>query len=132
MKKSVLHFFSTIRLCACLFALPYLLYLAFRVFRLKAMRAACLCGGCFSLFAFYLCVSASSADASVSSPPASDVHICQILDYEDMRARDSLYAATKQALNLNVGEPRTVRMIYFLPNDRPFQQGTGRFLLRLR
>ena len=24
--------------------------------------------------------------------------------------------------NLNVGEPRTVRMIYFLPNDRPFRQ----------
>ena len=24
--------------------------------------------------------------------------------------------------NLNVGEPRTVRMIYFLPNDRPLQQ----------
>ena len=40
----------------------------------------------------------------------------------DIRARDSLYAATKQALNLNVGEPRTVRMIYFLPNNRPFQQ----------
>ena len=57
-----------------------------------------------------------------SSPPANDVHICEVLDYEDIRARDSLYAATKQALNLNVGEPRTVRMIYFLPNDRPFQQ----------
>ncbi|MCY3869947.1 MAG: Ig-like domain-containing protein, partial [Gemmatimonadetes bacterium] len=39
-----------------------------------------------------------------------------------MWVRDSLYAATKQALNLNVGEPRTVRMIYFLPNDRPFRQ----------
>ena len=57
-----------------------------------------------------------------SSPPANDVHICKVLDYEDMRARDSLYVATKQALNLDVGEPRTVRMIYFLPNDRPFQQ----------
>ena len=39
-----------------------------------------------------------------------------------MRTRDSIYAATKHALNLNVGEPRTVRMIYFLPNDRPFRQ----------
>ena len=57
-----------------------------------------------------------------SSPPANDVRICEVLDYEDIRARDSLYAATKQALDLNVGEPRTVRMIYFLPNDRPFQQ----------
>ena len=39
-----------------------------------------------------------------------------------MQARDSIYAATKHALNLNIGEPRTVRMIYFLPNDRPFRQ----------
>ena len=63
-----------------------------------------------------------SSASYASSPPANDVHICEILDYEDLRARDSLYAATKQTLNLNVGEPRTVRMIYFLPNDRPFRQ----------
>ena len=56
-----------------------------------------------------------------SSPPANDVHFCQILDYEDMRASDSLYAATKQALDLDVGEPRTVRIIHFLPNDRLFR-----------
>ena len=42
------------------------------------------------------------------------------VDFE-MRARDSLYAAHKQAFDLNVGEPRTVRLIYFLPNDRPFR-----------
>ena len=29
--------------------------------------------------------------------------------------------ATKRLAGLNVGEPRTVRMIYFLPNDRPFR-----------
>ena len=63
-----------------------------------------------------------SSASYASSPPANDVHICQILDYEEIRARNSRYAATKQALNLNVGEPRTVRMIYFLPNDRPFRQ----------
>ena len=45
-----------------------------------------------------------------------------VLDFEDTQKRDSIYAATKHALNLNVGEPRTVRMIYFLPNDRPFRQ----------
>ena len=59
-----------------------------------------------------------------ASPPSAgdNVHFSRVLDYEDMRARDSIYAATKHALNLNVGEPRTVRMIYFLPNDRPFRQ----------
>ena len=67
-----------------------------------------------------LCV---ASIAQASSPPAErEVHVCKVLDYEAMRARDSLYAARKQAFNLNVGAPRTVRMIYFLPNDRPFRQ----------
>ena len=58
-----------------------------------------------------------------ASPQLSnDVHFCLPLNLEDTQARDSIYAATKHALNLNVGEPRTVRMIYFLPNDRPFRQ----------
>ncbi len=95
MKKAVLHFFFPIRLEVCVFL--------------------------FALAILHLRSSASSADTSVSSSLSNNVHICEVLDY-DMRARDSLYAATKQALNLNVGEPRTVRMIYFLPNDRPFQQ----------
>ena len=61
--------------------------------------------------------------AQASSPSAErEVHVCKVLDYEAMRARDSLYAARKQAFNLDVGAPRTVRMIYFLPNDRPFRQ----------
>ena len=60
---------------------------------------------------------------SHASPPISnEAHFHGVHDHEDMRVRDSLYVATKQALNLNVGEPRTVRMIYFLPNDRPFRQ----------
>ena len=71
--------------------------------------------------AFHL-VFAFRLSAMLLPPPANNEFFCLPLDYEDMRARDSLYAATKQALNLNVGEPRTVRMIYFLPNDRPFQQ----------
>ena len=55
-----------------------------------------------------------------SPQPSTDVHFCRVLDAGDMEAQDSLYVATKQALNLNVGEPRTVRLIYFLPNDRSF------------
>ncbi len=67
----------------------------------------------FPPFAFYLCISAFICGCFSSVSYASS-------PYEDMGARDNLYAAAKQALN--VGEPRTVRMIYFLPNDRPFQQ----------
>ena len=86
-----------------------------------------MCGGCLSPFAFYLCISAFicgcfSSISHASSSLTNEVHFCKVLDSEDMRARDSIYAATKHALNLNVGEPRTVRMIYFLPNDRPFRQ----------
>ena len=100
----------------------------FRVIRLKAMRAVCLRGGtaqiirCLSpLFAFYLCLSAKNAQIILvffCGCFSSVIYASSL--YEDMGARDSLYAAAKQALN--VGEPRTVRMIYFLPNDRPFQQ----------
>ena len=57
-----------------------------------------------------------------SSQPLNDEHFCLPLNLEDTQSRDSIYAATKHALNLNVGEPRTVRMIYFLPNDRSFRQ----------
>ncbi len=79
----------------------------FRVIRLKAMRAAYLRGGAAQIILVFFCGCFSSV--SYASSP-----------YEDLGARNSLYAAAKQALN--VGEPRTVRMIYFLPNDRPFQQ----------
>ena len=66
------------------------------------------------LFAL-LCLS-SVGDAS---QPSGDVHFCLPLD---LSAHDSHYVAQKQTFNLNVGEPRTVRMIYFLPNNRPFRQ----------
>ena len=55
------------------------------------------------------------------SPPGDSVHFCVPFDHEQWRREHSLPAA-KQPANLNVGEPRTVRMIYFLPNDRPFRQ----------
>ena len=71
------------------------------------------------------CVFALLCLASIgqASPPSAehDGHFHLSLNSEAMRARDSLYAARKQALNLNVGKPRTVRMIYFLPNDRPYR-----------
>ena len=60
------------------------------------------------------------AVAHASSPPADSVHFCQLIDYEQWR-RDHPRPAGKR-LALNVGEPRTVRLIYFLPNDRPFRQ----------
>ncbi len=55
-----------------------------------------------------------------ASSEADNVHFC--LPFESEDKRDNQYAARKQALDLYVGEPRTVRMIYLLPSDRPFQQ----------
>ena len=56
-----------------------------------------------------------------SSPPADSIHFCAFDDYEQSRS-DYTRPAAKRPANLNVGEPRTVRMIYFLPNDRPYRQ----------
>ncbi len=58
--------------------------------------------------------------SSAWSPPADSVHFCAPFDYEQWR-RDHPRPAAKPLGDLNVGEPRTVRMIYFLPNDRPFR-----------
>ena len=72
-----------------------------------------------SIFAL-LCL--SSVNSAFPQPSAeNNVLFCLPIDFEEMRESDSLYAARKQAFDLNVGEPRTVRMIYFLPNDRPFR-----------
>ena len=56
-----------------------------------------------------------------SPPPADSTHFCVPFDYEQWR-RDHPRPAAKPLAALNVGEPRTVRMIYFLPKDRPFRQ----------
>ena len=55
-----------------------------------------------------------------SPPPADSTHFCVPFDYEQWR-RDHPRPAAKPLAALNVGEPRTVRMIYFLPKDSPFR-----------
>ena len=52
-----------------------------------------------------------------TSSPADTVHFCLPVDLEERRP----ISAAKRQGNLNVGEPRTVQMIYFLPNDRSFR-----------
>ena len=53
------------------------------------------------------------------SPPADSVHFSPV-DYEQWE-RDHPRPAAKRLTDLNVGPPRTVRLIYFLPNDRPYR-----------
>ena len=59
------------------------------------------------------------AVAYASPSLADSVHFCQLIDFEQSE-RDRGPAA-KRLQNLNVGEPRTVRLIYFLPNDRLYR-----------
>ena len=74
----------------------------------------------FALLALIGLILSPLAVVHASSPPADSVHFCELIDYEQWR-RDHPRPAGKR-LALDVGEPRTVRMIYFLPNDRPFRQ----------
>ena len=71
----------------------------------------------FVLLGFFF---APLSSVPASSPPGDSLHICAVEDYELLR-RDHERPAAKRIANLNTGEPRTVRMIYFLPNDWPYR-----------
>ena len=68
-------------------------------------------------------------EGHASSPPADSVHFCQPAESghagqsvdADQRELDHPGPASKWAADLDVGEPRTVRLFYFLPNDRPYR-----------
>ena len=79
------------------------------------------CFTSYPLFALIGLILSPLAVAHASSPPADGVPFCAPLDYEQWR-RDHPLPAAKRLAGLNVGEPRTVRLIYFLPNDRTPQQ----------
>ena len=74
----------------------------------------------------YLAQSALNTVVAASQPSGEqEVHFCggtgfpldePYSDQSLVRRYNRLFAS-----NINVGEPRTVRMIYFLPNDRPYR-----------
>ena len=73
-----------------------------------------------AVFTPYLAVAAPQPTAGHGT------HICGVVDYQPQSHRDSEQLDNRNytrtyAANLNVGAPRTVRMIYFLPNDRPYR-----------
>ena len=64
--------------------------------------------------------------SSIESSWANETHICGVSDYptqwhSDSKQQNNRHYARTLASNLNTGEPRTVRLIYFLPNDRPYR-----------
>lgn len=70
----------------------------------------------YSIIVFFSFATLNLAMASIPPSTGSEGHICGVIDWQPSNRR---YARTLE--NLNVGEPRTVRLIYFLPNDRDFR-----------
>ena len=78
-----------------------------------------------AIIIYLICGTLNSAVAASQLSVENGTHFCGVIDSQwDKRYSDQYpnrrYARTLAA-NLNVGEPRTARMIYFLPNDRPYR-----------
>ena len=71
-------------------------------------------------FVIWVVLLAPLAVANASSLPADSVHVCLPVDPEHWQS-DKPGPAGKWAADLDAGEPRTVRLFYFLPNDRPYR-----------
>ena len=83
------------------------------------MKRHCLTS--YPLFALIGLILSPLAVVYASSSPAERGPLCPPFDSEQWQ-RDRLRPAGKRLAGLNVGEPRTVRLIYFLPKDRTPQQ----------
>ena len=77
------------------------------------------CFTSYPLFALIGLILSPLATVHAAPPPADSVPKCTPFDYEQWR-RDHPRPASKRLADLDVGEPRTVRMIYFLPKGRPY------------
>ena len=72
-----------------------------------------------ALFALLPLVLTPPALVHASPSLADSLHFCRLLDFHPEQLDTN--AAAKRLADLNTGEPRTVRLFYFLPNDNPFQ-----------
>ena len=79
------------------------------------------CFTSYPLFALIGLILSPLTVVHASDLPTDGVPFCAPFDSEQWQ-RDRLRPAGKRLAGLNVGEPRTVRLIYFLPNDRTPQQ----------
>ena len=82
----------------------------------------------FTLYAIiiYLTCGTLNPAVAVTRPfGGNETHFCGVIDSQLNKQHSDQFPnrhyARTFAANLNVGEPRTVRMIYFLPNDRPYR-----------
>ena len=79
----------------------------------------------YAIIIYLTCGTLNPAVAATQPLGGHETHFCGVIDGQwNKRYADQFpnrrYARTTAA-NLKVGEPRTVRLIYFLPNDRPYR-----------
>ena len=79
-----------------------------------------------SAIIIYLTSSTFNLAVAASQPSAGNVTLfCGVIDDQWNKRYSDQYPnrryARSFAANLNVGEPRTIRMVYLLPNDRPYR-----------
>ena len=90
------------------------------------MKKALLCCTLYAIIIYLTGGALNPAIAATQPAAGSATHVCGVIgDQWNKRHSDQYpnrrYARTAAA-NLDIGEPRTVRLIYFLPNDRPYRE----------
>ena len=83
----------------------------------------------FALYAIIIYLTGGALNSVIASTQPtgrSGTHFCGVIDGQRSKRYADQYpnlhhAQASVTVALNVGEPRTVRMIYFLPNDRPYR-----------
>ena len=82
----------------------------------------------FTLYAIIIYLTGGALNLAVAASQPSEGHetfFCAVTDGQWDKQHSDQYPnrryARTLATNLNAGEPRTVRLIYFLPNDRPYR-----------
>ena len=83
-------------------------------FRLATSISVCVCMFALMGFVFSPMFVIHAFAAPDDHPP-----FCEPIDFSQAQP-EGFDAAAKRAFSLNTGEPRTVRVIYFVPNDRTF------------
>ena len=82
----------------------------------------------FTLYAVTIYLTGGALNPTVAAAQPSegnDVHFCAVIDSQSNTQDSDQFPnrnyAQSAAASVNFGDPRTVRMIYFLPNDRPYR-----------
>ena len=82
----------------------------------------------FTLYAVIIYLTGGALNPTVAAAQPSegnDVHFCAVIDSQSNTQDSDQFPnrnyAQSAAASVNFGDPRTVRMVYFFPNDRPYR-----------